>query len=312
MSKIFVSIASLEDPALTQTIKNCLSMAKYPENISFGISLQYDTPPDLSFINNKTKIISFTPDIDSPEAPGIIEIRSAIRKLVEDEDYFLQIDAHTRFENFWDEKLVNDLENLRGLNPKTIISSQLWHERDVDRYTQLRIYPSYDYKTDSKTIASHGELVEDPDLLIIKDKLIGDLPYFINNYMSGNFYFAHSSYLRNMEFPDYHKFPLEEAELSLVTFCNGYTIAAPLKDHVRLFADNDTKYSDKDNPRWWLNNWEEPVRKWVSDDREMLNELEKLMLTGKNRYMSIYNVERFYVSTNSYEEYKACVNELIP
>ena len=53
--KIFISIAALEEPNLQKTIKNALNAATLPENISFGISLQYDQAPDLSFIKNKVK-----------------------------------------------------------------------------------------------------------------------------------------------------------------------------------------------------------------------------------------------------------------
>ena len=39
--KIFIQIASYRDPQLIPTIKDCLSNAKHPENLVFGICRQY-------------------------------------------------------------------------------------------------------------------------------------------------------------------------------------------------------------------------------------------------------------------------------
>ena len=39
---IFVSIASFLDKDIIETIKSCLNKAKYPNNITIGICLQYD------------------------------------------------------------------------------------------------------------------------------------------------------------------------------------------------------------------------------------------------------------------------------
>jgi hypothetical protein len=39
--KIFVQIASYRDPELLPTIKECISKAKYPERLTFGICWQH-------------------------------------------------------------------------------------------------------------------------------------------------------------------------------------------------------------------------------------------------------------------------------
>ena len=46
MSKIFISIACLMDKDVINTIEDCISKAKYPGNIIFGICLQYDPKED--------------------------------------------------------------------------------------------------------------------------------------------------------------------------------------------------------------------------------------------------------------------------
>ena len=42
MNTIFISIASFIDTDLRNTILSCINQAKYPENLSFGVVLQYN------------------------------------------------------------------------------------------------------------------------------------------------------------------------------------------------------------------------------------------------------------------------------
>lgn len=305
MSKILISIASLEDPYLLDTMRDAIDKANNPESLTFGLSLQYENEPSFGGITNKIKTVSFSPNIDLPSAPGIIQIRSQIRHLLEDEEYFLQIDAHTRFEKGWDEILVSDLNGLRAINPKTIISAQLWHEPDVNRYTRLRAFPNYHYQLDLVGPDIHGDLVEDPGMNRISNLLVNE-KYFLNYYMSGNMYFAHRSFLTSFKFPDYHKFPFEESELSLATFCAGYDVVAPVINHAKIFAGNDNKYHNQTDTRWWIKVGDSWIRKWVFDDYDMYSEACDLMLRGENSYMSLESersLESFYMSMGCYEEF---------
>ena len=108
MNKIFVSIACFADPDIINTINDCLDKAKHPENIVFGICSQMDlndTSLEIYKDLNNFKIIK----IDWREAKGPTYARYLITKLVSDETYFLQIDAHTRFFNNWDDIVINCL-----------------------------------------------------------------------------------------------------------------------------------------------------------------------------------------------------------
>ena len=59
--KIFVQIASYRDPELLPTIRDCISKAKYPENLRIGIAWQHsdsDKWPDIQkYINDIFLII---------------------------------------------------------------------------------------------------------------------------------------------------------------------------------------------------------------------------------------------------------------
>lgn len=108
MSKIFVSIACFMDKDIINTINDCLLKAKYPNNLTLGICLQYD--PDDDFLkmydnNPQFKIIK----MNWKEAKGPTYARYLITKLIKDEEYFLQIDCHSRFFNHWDKIAIDCL-----------------------------------------------------------------------------------------------------------------------------------------------------------------------------------------------------------
>jgi len=101
MSKIFVSIACFCDKDIKNTIEDCLLKANNPDNIIFGICLQYD--PEDDFLKDYDNKPQFRIEkIHWKEAKGPTYARYLISKLLENEEYFLQIDAHTRFFQNWD------------------------------------------------------------------------------------------------------------------------------------------------------------------------------------------------------------------
>lgn len=96
------------DPDVINTIDDCLKQAKNPENVIFGICSQTDLNDNSLEIYkglSNFKIIK----IHWREAQGPTYARYLISKLVTDETYFLQIDAHTRFFDNWDEIAINCL-----------------------------------------------------------------------------------------------------------------------------------------------------------------------------------------------------------
>lgn len=107
MSTIFISIASYEDPQLVDTIRNAIERADLPDNIFFGIALQYASEPDLSEFSN-IKTISFNPET----RPGIVRVRYEISNLYEDQDFYLQIDSHYNFVDSWDSILLDAYQTI--------------------------------------------------------------------------------------------------------------------------------------------------------------------------------------------------------
>ena len=104
MKKIFVSIASYQDPLLLETICSAYENAKYKDFITFGVCEQSSNGIDLDSIKFKHQIRYEL--IDPVMAKGPCYARSRIQSLINDEDYYLQIDSHMIFYQGWDEILI--------------------------------------------------------------------------------------------------------------------------------------------------------------------------------------------------------------
>lgn len=121
MYKIFVSIACFMDKDIINTIEDCLKKAEHPKNIVFGLCIQYD--PQDNFIKNYENNPQFKiHKMNWKDARGPAYARGIIYDLFQDEDYFFQIDCHTRFFQNWDTKIIDSLNLCKKINNKSIIS----------------------------------------------------------------------------------------------------------------------------------------------------------------------------------------------
>lgn len=278
-----------EDVTLVQTINKLLVAADKPENIVFGFGFNYENEPDISFLENKHYILRDREDY-SVSNPGIIQIRNAIRRLITDEEYYLSIDAHANFESGWDTTLINDIEELHQISDRYVISKQIMQPEEKRNY-----YTRWNLDPQGFLI---GRPVEDFDHSMAKQKMVND-NYFLNYYTSGNFIFAKRNWaVEEVEFADYHGFPFEEPEMSIVTFCNGFDVVSPIGEHCPVSAGNDPKYEFPYDERWWKfvgtdrndpSHWQ---KIWVFDDQEMIRETTQLILTGNNKYFSLDGLPR--------------------
>ena len=111
---IFVQIASYRDPQLIPTIDDMLDNAKYPENLRIGICHQYHPDDEFSNItkyrlDDRFRII----DVLYSDSKGACWARNQIQQVYSGETYTLQIDSHMRFEENWDETLIEMITQLQ-------------------------------------------------------------------------------------------------------------------------------------------------------------------------------------------------------
>ena len=123
---IYVSICCLGvDKELVNTIESCISSAEYPENINIGIAFigRNNFFEETKEKLKKYKNIRYT-YVELQNNWGVGNGRLLATSMYNNEDYFLQVDAHTRFADHWDTYLIDRLHKAQILvnNEKVVLS----------------------------------------------------------------------------------------------------------------------------------------------------------------------------------------------
>ncbi|MFL2700911.1 MAG: GlcNAc-transferase family protein [Gammaproteobacteria bacterium] len=114
MMKIFISIASYQDPMLTSTILSAYENADLPQNLIFGICDQSAKSINLDNFSFENQIKYDL--VDPVISEGPCWARTRVQKMFENEDYYLQIDSHMQFQKGWDSYLIKNLNLIQSIN----------------------------------------------------------------------------------------------------------------------------------------------------------------------------------------------------
>lgn len=227
MEKIFVSIACFMDNDIVNTIEDCLKQAKYPERIIFGICYQYD-PNDEDCLQKYENSEQFRINkIHYKLAKGPTYARGIIYKMFKDEDYYFQIDCHSRFFKNWDSKIIDCLKECKKINHKAIISH-------------------YPFDTNSKTVDTRNIGICDTSKFKFIDKkkglqmfgkieLLKKCPKKNWDLSAAMLFFDKNAY-HDVVFDDtlYHGYHFEEQTLLAIRYwTSGYDIFTP-SNHIIL------------------------------------------------------------------------------
>ena len=111
--RIFISIASYRDPELQWTIKSAIENANNPDNLYFGIVHQGLDSELFNFDEVKNILVT---KMHPKEARGAGYARSKAMELYSGEEYFLQVDSHTRFTPGWDSIAIDQLSRAKNIS----------------------------------------------------------------------------------------------------------------------------------------------------------------------------------------------------
>jgi hypothetical protein len=121
--KIFINICCYRDPMLYTTVTDAYNMAKYKDSLVFAITDQSFEKEviDIEALPFKNQIRYFRCD---PEfSLGMGWARHQGQLFYDNEDYYLQVDAHTVFDFNWDEQFIQKLEYLRQYHEKPVLTA---------------------------------------------------------------------------------------------------------------------------------------------------------------------------------------------
>lgn len=219
---IFISIAAYEDPCLVETIESALKNADKPEDLIFGLGLAYKDTPNLNFLSKDQKRVLF---FDPDKRPGVSRSRYLIKELFEDEDYFLQIDSHMRFDRGWDSFLIKTYNDIKTIENNNKIS--------ISNFLNREFVPSKKAKT-TYTKMKYDYLLH----------MIFEENSTINNFekqtvMTAQFIFIDKECASSVKWDPYSHFLYEEPYLSFSFFMKGYT-NYKLNNYSPILHDNSS------------------------------------------------------------------------
>jgi hypothetical protein len=112
VASIFIQLASYHDYELPGTILNALEMSSGNHQINFGVHHNYYEVDDILIpnISNVKATIS-----KAPHNLGMGISREIAHNFYCGEDYYMQVDAHTRFRENWDNNYIVEIDYYRSL-----------------------------------------------------------------------------------------------------------------------------------------------------------------------------------------------------
>lgn len=153
MPSIFVQISAYHDHELHKTIIDCIAKSSGANSLFFGVHVCYKDIDDIIYIDMPN--IKYVKS-QAPEGLGVGQGRYLANEFYNAEDYYLQIDAHTRFAQDWDINLIEDhqLYTEQGCKPiLTAYPSGYFYDNSRLKYDQNPsvVFADFEKNKDSKS-----------------------------------------------------------------------------------------------------------------------------------------------------------------
>jgi len=225
-NKIFISMASYVDPMLMFTIQDAISHATHPELLYFGVV-------DQNSENQRGKIdaLPFSKQVRYchifPEDTfGVSWARAIVFSLYDGEEYLLQVDSHTHFEDGWDDNLRKQYAQLLQKSSKPIISTYPYP------FTMSDGKPTYKRPKENHTVLvlrPHPEtpLGENDSVLRFQAKHMFTSEPVLGCHIAAGFLFCYGTFVEEVPYDPYLYFHGEEQSLSVRAYTRGWDIYHP-------------------------------------------------------------------------------------
>lgn len=233
---IFVSVAAFCEPHLQWTVEQLFAKASHPERVFVGLVDQSDelNPAWLDSLPTRKQVnyVGLSP-VDSR---GVSWARSIAFSLYNEQDYLLQIDSHTLFDEAWDASLVAQLERLKNSHARPLIST---YPPGFKFDSQGRAIPDEPAKSDEIF-----RIDRDPSSELTATRAVLRFRVFRENsefdhlpgcHVAAGFMFTLGRFVVDVPYDPYLYFRGEEQSLSLRAHANGYQVFHPKHSLVPLY-----------------------------------------------------------------------------
>lgn len=223
--KILIEIASYCDPELLNTVKSAMIQADNPERVFFAICYQDD---DTKIYNELLKMHNCKLTyLTEQQARGSVFARYLCQKMIEEEKYIFQIDAHMRFVKHWDTKMIEELEKLKDKKGILSVYPPFCNE---DMMKLPLDDPTYDKPAKGGLMYTDG--FRDPSTYFIQSNSMplefGDKRAYQRNpfIAAGNFFTYAEAHKVVIHDPDMY-FYGDEMPMSIRLFTHGWNVYNP-------------------------------------------------------------------------------------
>lgn len=286
--RIFVQIASYRDPDCQWTIKDLFECAAKPERVFVGVCWQVVPEADQDCFVEKTRPEQVRSlQFHVRDSRGVCWARHHTQTLWRGEEYTMQIDSHMRFEQGWDEAL---LEMLKACPSERAVLTT--YPMGFKRPREL--IRGWIPKPNAKEFDEHGVLVFGSNTYLETE----DLPRpMLHAFLAGGFVFGPSTIIADVPYDPFVYFIGEECSLAVRLWTHGYNLYAP--NRPVLYHD----YDRHEKPRHWSDDkdWGKFNQKSVarlrhlfgteaSSDPEALRDLDRY---GFGHVRTLQDYERF-------------------
>jgi len=218
---IFVSIASYRDPDLVSTIEDCLRRARHPDQLHLAVLEQNSVPSDIpKALTGRAGRFSYL-HLDHRYSRGPCWARSMIGTYLRDEEFFFQIDAHMRFDDGWDDLLVQAHRQVSSHNPRAIISSYPCAFDLQEGVVCKRKMPGMALVLKPRPEASLGETTPVLAYHAVPTPAAAPMPGF---HVGAGCLFANASLLQQVPIDPWLYFHGEEQDLAVRAWTHGWDI----------------------------------------------------------------------------------------
>jgi len=231
---IYIQIATIEDSGITETVKSALSNADNPDDIYIGIAATVNSEfyRDVIFPlteYNGVRAKKFDPIKDRGLGRGRINSRFAYN----DEDFVLQVDAHTNFDSGWDTKLIFIFKSAisETNNSKTLITGYLGKfmfedgiPKVTDSYAGYSVWPNgnVNAKVNLKSVAVTK--ISDFPEFILEDRV---RMFYPSQRVAGNFIFGNREWAKFHGWSGEEVFWEEEITPAITLLNDGFSLVFP-------------------------------------------------------------------------------------
>jgi Glycosyltransferase (GlcNAc)/GDP-fucose protein O-fucosyltransferase len=258
---VFVSIASYRDSQLTDTIDSLFANQSGKNTIIVGACMQ-DTEENYNSFKYKDHPNVRTYFIPYQDAKGVGFARNLIQQqLFDNEDYFLQIDSHSRACKNWDQILIDQIKDCPS--DKAILSTYpnafdvLDNEQKYFQYDTCPYLKVHQIDESGKVHACSAGIVE---------KGAPMLGFWI----AAGFLFTKGRWCREVVYSKELYFAGEEDHISVMSYVNGWDVYVPDTSTIwHDYTDNRIQSPTKYRPLHWEDH------PGVSANLELLKDLYK-------------------------------------